>query len=199
MKFVSKDPIYNIPNIPALFKIMARRRPDAKPFSETMLVNLLTHICVTRPQWLKKWHIMWSCYLTSFPGIVIIMHAPDVHIWDNILVHYWHIFQIWMIWFSLPVWFCQLFMSCKMYLCDVNAVNVMKLWYVKHPINVVWSMTLLTRVLARHNSVRLGKLENTSWFKTISRLCSTCVSFVYFLFQKFCYVFFFLSNMVLES
>ena len=52
LKFVPNDPINNIP---ALVQIMAWRRPGDKPLSETMLVILLTHICVTRPQWVKKW------------------------------------------------------------------------------------------------------------------------------------------------
>ena len=47
LKFVPKVPINNIP---ALFQIMAWRRPGDKPLSETMMVTLLTHICVTRPQ-----------------------------------------------------------------------------------------------------------------------------------------------------
>ena len=38
-------------NIPALVQIMAWRRPGDKPLSERMIVSLLTHICVTRPQW----------------------------------------------------------------------------------------------------------------------------------------------------
>ena len=50
LKFVSKGPINNIP---ALVQIMAWRRPGDKPLSEPMLVSLLTHICVTRPQWVK--------------------------------------------------------------------------------------------------------------------------------------------------
>ena len=49
-KFVTKGPINNIP---VLVKIMARRRPDNKPLSETMMVRLPTHICVTQPQWVK--------------------------------------------------------------------------------------------------------------------------------------------------
>ena len=32
---------------------MAWRRPGDKPLSEAMVVSLLTHICVTRPQWVK--------------------------------------------------------------------------------------------------------------------------------------------------
>ena len=44
LKFVPKGPI----NInPAMFRIMAWRRPGDKPLSEAMLVSLLTHICVT--------------------------------------------------------------------------------------------------------------------------------------------------------
>ena len=50
LKFVPKGPINNIP---ALVQIMAWRRPGDKPLSEPMMVNLLTHICVTRPQWVK--------------------------------------------------------------------------------------------------------------------------------------------------
>ena len=50
LKFVRKGPINNIP---ALVQIMAWRRPGDKPFSEPMLVFVLTHICVTRPQWVN--------------------------------------------------------------------------------------------------------------------------------------------------
>ena len=34
-----------------LVQIMAWRRPGDKPFSEFMMVSLLTHTCVIRPQW----------------------------------------------------------------------------------------------------------------------------------------------------
>ena len=47
LKFVPKGPINNIP---ALVQIMAWRRPGDKPLSEPMLIFVLTHICVTRPQ-----------------------------------------------------------------------------------------------------------------------------------------------------
>ena len=33
---------------------MAWRRPGAKPLSGPMMVSLLTHICVTRPQWVNN-------------------------------------------------------------------------------------------------------------------------------------------------
>ena len=54
LQFVPKGPINNIL---ALVQIMAWRRPGDKPLSEPMMVSLLTHICVTRPQWVtgKSW------------------------------------------------------------------------------------------------------------------------------------------------
>ena len=67
LKFVPNDPINNIP---ALVQIMAWRRPGDKPLSEPMMVNLQTHICVTRPQWVdnrsvpgKKKRL--SCWVSS--------------------------------------------------------------------------------------------------------------------------------------
>ena len=51
LKFVPKGPINNIP---ALVQIMAWRRSGDKPLSEPMMNGLLTHICVTRPQWVKS-------------------------------------------------------------------------------------------------------------------------------------------------
>ena len=47
LKFVPKGPINNIPT---LVQIMTWRRPGDKPLSEPMMVSLMTHICVTRPQ-----------------------------------------------------------------------------------------------------------------------------------------------------
>ena len=52
LKFVPRGPINNIPT---LLQVMAWRRPGDKPLSEPMMVRLTTHICVTRPQWVKKW------------------------------------------------------------------------------------------------------------------------------------------------
>ena len=59
LKCVPKGPINNNPTS---VQIMAWRRSRAKPLSEPMMVSLMTHICVTRPQWLKslytycRWH-----------------------------------------------------------------------------------------------------------------------------------------------
>ena len=75
LKFVPKGPINNYP---ALVQIMAWRRSGDKPLSEPMMVSLLTHICVTRPQWVKATvgpHTLCPCFLvitkTTFPYILI--------------------------------------------------------------------------------------------------------------------------------
>ena len=51
LKFVRKGPVNNIL---ALVQIMAWRRPGDKPLSAPMMVRLPTHICVTRPQRVKR-------------------------------------------------------------------------------------------------------------------------------------------------
>ena len=69
LKLVSRGPISDIP---ALVQIMAWRRPGDKTLSEPMLVSLLMHICITRPQWVKP--------LTLWPlgyVIVILVQSPN--------------------------------------------------------------------------------------------------------------------------
>ena len=60
MVFVPKGPINNII---ALIQIMDWRRPGDKPLSETMVLSLLTHICVTRPQWVKTCSVCGYCFM----------------------------------------------------------------------------------------------------------------------------------------
>ena len=54
-----------------IFQLWFREWPGDKPFSEPIMVSLLTHICVTRPQWVKwpiyklVWRIdIFSCEIT---------------------------------------------------------------------------------------------------------------------------------------
>ena len=54
LTFVPKG---SINNNPALFQIMAWRRPGDKPLSEPMINSSLTHICVTRPQWVNDAYV----------------------------------------------------------------------------------------------------------------------------------------------
>ena len=58
LTFVPKGPIYNIP---ALVPIMAWRLPGNEPLSEPMMDSLLMHICITRPQWVRKAYKEWLC------------------------------------------------------------------------------------------------------------------------------------------
>ena len=51
LKFV---PEVWINDIPALVQILAGRRLGDKPLSEPVMASLLTHICVSRPQWVKS-------------------------------------------------------------------------------------------------------------------------------------------------
>ena len=70
LKFVSKGPMKNIPT---LVQIMAWRRSGDKPLSEPMMVSLLTHICVTRPQWVNAWWALYSSLL------ILVSHPWSLH------------------------------------------------------------------------------------------------------------------------
>ena len=63
LKFVPMGPINTIP---ALVQIMAWRRPGDKPLSEPMMVSLLTHICVTRPQWVNQLTQMFDAVVVTY-------------------------------------------------------------------------------------------------------------------------------------
>ena len=47
-----------IENIPALVQVMTWRRSGDKPLSETMMVISLTHICVTRPEFVNMYRFL---------------------------------------------------------------------------------------------------------------------------------------------
>ena len=73
LKFVLKC---QVNYIPVLVQIMAWRRPGDKPLSKPMMVSLLTHICVTRPQWVNQhgrramgWYYLKMCWYTWTPEV----------------------------------------------------------------------------------------------------------------------------------
>ena len=74
LKFVPRGPINNIPT---LLQVMAWRRPGDKPLSKPMMVRLTTHICVTRPQWVKKW----LCY--SGHRVALVVHRAQKSVPDS--------------------------------------------------------------------------------------------------------------------
>ena len=125
LKFVLKGPINNIP---ALVQIMAWHRPGDKPLSEPMLF-MLTHICVTWPQWVK-----------SRPDCIIISYPIEI-IWLWILKNMFHlkiyIMVLWALYFGhralllLALWLIELFwpFTCELlirliwYLVDALIMN----------------------------------------------------------------------------
>ena len=81
LKFLPKGPINNIP---VLVQIMAWRRPGDKPLSEPRMESLLTHICVTWPQWVNmiSWAITYdfmSCHVTSYHISCHMSHHVPYH------------------------------------------------------------------------------------------------------------------------
>ena len=94
LMFVPNGPINNIPS---LVQIMAWRRPGDKPLSEPMMVRLPTHICVTRPQWVKCY--IWNskkpfCHtdeLVSPPYEITIVaisygRVTKSYVWDSMML-----------------------------------------------------------------------------------------------------------------
>ena len=78
LKFVPKG---SNNNNPALVQIMAWRRPGDKPLSEPMMIILLTHICVTRPQWVKE-----NALESVVCEMVAILSRRQC---DNLITGYW--------------------------------------------------------------------------------------------------------------
>ena len=71
-----------INNIPALVQIMVWRRSGDKPLSEPVMVSLLMHICVTRPQWVNE---RWNIYMGNY-HIGYIFHG--IHCYQRIYQRY---------------------------------------------------------------------------------------------------------------
>ena len=75
-------PRSQIDNIQALVQIIAWYRPGDKPLSEPMMFSLLTHVCLTRPQWVnaindKGWlaHSMECCFPAALSRVYFCHNA----------------------------------------------------------------------------------------------------------------------------
>ena len=92
--FVPKGPINNIS---ALVQIMAWHRPGDKPLSEAMLVSLLMHIFVTRPQWVNRTLLSSSDTVTSHERYGFSDHQLVDYLFSSLFrpamkktsLHYW--------------------------------------------------------------------------------------------------------------
>ena len=98
---------------------MAWCRPGDKPLSEPMMVRLLTHICVTRPQWVKAvaWYSHQAMIVSnkqvmtkSFFSKLIKTYSPIASLWGWDMVCLWKIrnSDLWFIFSllccNLPCW-----------------------------------------------------------------------------------------------
>ena len=81
LKFVPGGPNNKFP---ALVQIMAWRRSGDKPLSELMMVSLLTHICVTRPQWVN-WLLL---------GVRLVSHCSK-HFWSHLWIIVYAFDPVW--------------------------------------------------------------------------------------------------------
>ena len=105
LKFVPEGPINNIP---ALVQIMAWRRPGDKPLSGAMMVNLPTHKCVSRPQWV-------TCDMGVFYGVLGLENTSITKQQAQVTLHPWP---------SKSLLLCQTFGTNK---C-LHGVGVLKFW-----------------------------------------------------------------------
>ena len=81
LKIVPEGPINNIP---ALVQIMAWRRPGDKPLFEPMMVGLLTHICISPPQWVKL-----NCFMISGRTIFAKLLLVKCHLASLMISELW--------------------------------------------------------------------------------------------------------------
>ena len=84
-----------IDNIPTLVQIMAWHRSGDKPLSEPMTISSLTHICVTRPQWVNKNQTLMTKLQWYFNQNIAIFIQENVTcktpaLFLNMLKQWWH-------------------------------------------------------------------------------------------------------------
>ena len=93
LKFVPKD---RINNISSLVQLMAWRRPGDKPLSEPLMFSSLTHICVTRLQWVNatvsvQYVITYEAdhfWRTKYKFILLYLsRSMIVHLWKLVQSH----------------------------------------------------------------------------------------------------------------
>ena len=77
LKIVPKG---QINNIPALLQIMAWCQSGNKPLSETMMLSLLTHICIPRPQWVDEMNVL-------IRGMVLALIISSQIVWENYIIN----------------------------------------------------------------------------------------------------------------
>ena len=89
LKIVPEIPINNIS---PLGQIMAWHWPGNKPISEPMMVSLLTHICVTQPQWVNT---VWTSLVKWAINTIFIRLLMNFKVW----IRDWKLYiSLWIMW-----------------------------------------------------------------------------------------------------
>ena len=139
---------------------MAWRRPGDKPLSELMMVSLTTHICITRPQWVKKISLSWSYQagLSHIAVFILYCHISNIYqisqlkstqglssrfvfcAFDNITRLFIHPFEKWSYYammictrMSFRLSIIRPFQFCRLFFnafWDINLKLGIYLWYV---------------------------------------------------------------------
>ena len=129
----------SINNIPALVQIMAWRRQGEKPLSEPVIVWLLAHLCIARPQWVK-----WCIYASL--GFHELTYLP--------LVPYIYIYMRQRTWSALvEVMTCRMFGTYMQY---VNQCWCIANWTLSD--NIQWKSNQNTKLLIHESA-----LVNVVW------------------------------------
>ena len=101
---------------------MAWRRPGDKPLSEPMMVSLLMHICVTRPQWVNKSDPSCNWYMELWARVLhwsVCVYSSLVS-WISCLTGC-HRGQCWLHCLGDVICDCQLYLLRGLWVIDMRA------------------------------------------------------------------------------
>ena len=141
---------------------MAWRRPGDKPLSDPMLVSVLTHICVTRPQWVNSKESMMMvrvmCNMLRF--IKSMMNRFTAVIITTIMM----------------MWFMVKYMTKTIYLkyMTIIAIVMTTIMFFDVNVNIIKAMArnvmlgiMTVIIIMMLMSIALMSVAFTAWFATI--------------------------------
>ena len=141
-----------INNITALVQIMVWRRPGDKPLSESMMVSLLTHICVSRPQWVNVAGI--SSQSPSFQRTTMFSDV-QVPLFDELILYFKESYTCVSI--TRRQILCSIYTQALVSLISAPTLHVR--WRITYITCPVWNAVLVIMNLARAS----GRIIIESW------------------------------------
>ena len=92
-------PTFRFNNIPLRVQMMALRRLSDKPLSEPVMVSLLSHMCVTRPQWVTKNRGYTFLRVEAFHVFRMLRGQPclsqeNTVWWDHVCQYFWPVLSV---------------------------------------------------------------------------------------------------------